>query len=193
MASVITIRPSWKKAARSVLKRATPMVLLLVLFQFWAAGQSGGRGGPVDVLLALILIFAVVADYAYRMTTVLRLTPEALAISSGLARTRQVPRSQIRGVALRRFASYPFRTTFGVAVVYGESGRRFATMPESIWEDDDVHRLQTSLGSTDSSYREVTRDEFKSEFPGSLRNYWGWVLAAIVVVVIFVGATIKNR
>src|ERR1700686_2308724 len=138
MPSTITLRPSRKKAVRSLLKRATPLVILLALFQFWAAGQSSRRYGPIDAVLILILVVAVVADDVHRMTTVIKLTPEILEIGSWLAPTRQVPRSQIRGVALRRYSTYPFRTAFEVAVIYGESGHVFATLPESIWDNDVV-------------------------------------------------------
>ncbi len=176
-----------------MLNRITPLVVLLALFQFWAAGQSGGRDGPVDIVILLILVFAVVVGDVFRMTTVIRLTPEMMAIGSWLTPKRLVPRSDIRGVALRRYTSYPSRASFGVAVVYGESGRRFATLPESVWDDADLYRLQAALGSNNHVYREVTRDEYQREFPGALRNYWGWLLAGVVLVVIFSEAVIQTR
>ena len=189
--AVITIRPSWRKAARSSLRRFTPIAIGAILLQFWLASQSGGKDSPAEALPILILVLAVVADFTYRMTTVLELSPEQLAIRTWVTPRRLVPRSLIRGVALRRFYSYPYSQSF--AVVYGDDGRRFATLPERIWEDDDVHRLQAALGSHDHSYRDVTRDEYKREFPGALNNYLGWLVALGVMAAIFVGIALQNR
>lgn len=189
---VITIRPSFGKAGKSALRRFTPLAIVAVLLQFYLAGQSGGKDSPLEAIPILMLVGAVVADFTYRMTTVVVVTMEQVTIRSWLTFPHVVPRSQIGGVALRRVYSYPIGSR-SYAVIVGDGGRSIATLPEGIWKDDDIRSLQVALGSKDHSYRQVTSDEYKREFPGAVHTYWGWIFAALVMVVMFAGIYLQSR
>ena len=64
----------------------------------------------------LLIALVVMADYAYRMSTVLRVTKDSVTIKSLLPGQRVVPRAAIRGLALRDVYSYPYRRL--IAVIY---------------------------------------------------------------------------
>jgi hypothetical protein len=188
---VVTIKPSWRKAAASVVQRFTPFAIVLIVLQFWLASHTGVKDTQLEVLPLLVLVLAIVADYIYRMTTAVKVESEQLSIHSFLTSPHVIPRSEIRGVALRRVSSY--RSSQSFAVIIGENGRSLATLPEAIWEEDDLRQLQAEVGSKDHSYRQVTRDEYRREFPGATRSYLGWILALVVLIMIFAAAYFQTK
>jgi hypothetical protein len=190
-ASSITLRPSWSKAGKSVLRRASFLLLAYVAMQLWLAAASGGRGGPFGIVIFLLIALVVMADYAYRMSTVLRVTKDSVTIKSLLPGQRVVPRAAIRGLALRDVYSYPYRRL--IAVMYGEHGQAVAILPEGIWDERDLQQLESIFGSRDNTYRRVSSYEFKNEFPGAVKPYLGWALGIAAVVLIFGGTYFQSR
>lgn len=189
----VTLRPSWRKYGRSVLLRFTPAVVIYVALQFWLAGQSGGRDSAYELLPIGLLVLAVVADVAYRMGTVVRVTANYVSIEPPLIGHKVVPRQHVRGVALRGVFSYPGASVY--AVIYDDHNRSIATLPEGIWDEDGLRRLQASLGVNDHAMRYVSAAELSREFPGALTisRYAGWVLAFVVTALMFVGVGLQNR
>ena len=189
----VTLRPSWRKYGRSVLLRFTPAVVIYVALQFWLAGQSGGRDSAYELLPIGLLVLAVVADVAYRMGTVVRVTANYVSIEPPLIGHKVVPRQHVRGVALRGVFSYPGARVY--AVIYDDHNRSIATLPEGIWDEDGLRRLQASLGVNDHAMRYVSAAELSREFPGALTisRYAGWVLAFVVTALTFVGVGLQNR
>jgi hypothetical protein len=189
----VTLRPSWRKYGRSVLLRFTPAVVIYVALQFWLAGQSGGRDSAYELLPIGLLVLAVVADVAYRMGTVVQVTANYVSIEPPLIGHKVVPRQHVRGVALRGVFSYPGARVY--AVIYDDHNRSIATLPEGIWDEDGLRRLQASLGVNDHAMRYVSAAELSREFPGALTisRYAGWVLAFVVTALTFVGVGLQNR
>jgi len=187
---VTTIRPSIGKALRAVAGRFTPMVVALVLIQFWLAGSSTPRDKVFDYIVLVIALAIVVADWIYRISTVLQLTDDALIVQTMLVRRLAIPRRQIHGIALRSVYTYPSSRSY--AVVYGDHGAKIVTLPEGIWKDADIHRLQAAFGSRDHSYRQVTSEEFKREFGSDFFSpYVGWIIAIGMLVLIFIAASTR--
>jgi hypothetical protein len=167
--------------------------MILIVLQFWLANQSGTRDSGFELVPAAALVLAVAADLAYRMNTVVRVTAEDLAIEPPLVMRKVVQRQRVGGVALRGVFSYVGSTMY--AVIYDDHGRSIATLPQGIWDEEDLRRLQAALGTKDRAIRYVSAAELGTEFPGALTvvRYAGWALAAAVVVLIFVGASIEHR
>src|ERR1700694_1342275 len=155
------IRPSWRKYLRTVALRFTPLVLVYVAIQFWLASQAGGKDSAWELLPIGVLVVAVAADIAYRMSTVVRLTPSHLEVGPPFVLRKVVPRSAIRGVALRGVFSRLGTRVY--AVIYDEQDRCIATLPEGIWDEGELRRLQTLLGSTDRSIRYVSAADLSRE------------------------------
>jgi hypothetical protein len=184
---VTTIRPSVRKALRSVARRFTPLVAALVLIQFWLAGPSSPRDKAFDFIVIVTAVTIVAADWVYRMSTVIQLTDDALIVQTMLVRRFAIPRSRIQGIALRSVYVYPSSRSY--VVVYGDRGARIVVLPEGILEDADIHRLQAAFGSRDHSYRQVTSEEFRKEFGKDFFSpYIGWIIALVMMVLIFVAA-----
>jgi hypothetical protein len=180
---VTTIRPSVRKALRSVARRFTPLVAALVLIQFWLAGPSSPRDKAFDFIVIVTAVTIVAADWVYRMSTVIQLTDDALIVQTMLVRRFAIPRSRIQGIALRSVYVYPSSRS------YVDRGARIVVLPEGILEDADIHRLQAALGSRDHSYRQVTSEEFRKEFGKDFFSpYIGWIIALVMMVLIFVAA-----
>jgi len=140
-----------------------------------------------------VLVLAIAGDVVYRVSTVVRITPEHLEIRTLPILRKVVPRSAIRGVALRGVLSYTGARRY--AVIFGEGNRNIATLPEGIWDEDDLRRLQSLLGPTDHSIRYVSSAELSKEFPGTqiIAPYGGWLIAIIVVALIFISAALERR
>jgi hypothetical protein len=189
----VTLRPSWRKYGRSVLLRFTPAVVIYVALQFWLAGQSGGRDSAYELLPIGLLVLALVADVAFRMGTVVRVTANHVSIEPPLIGHKVVSRQHVRGVALRGVFSNLGARVY--AVIYDDHNRSIATLPEEIWDEDALRRLQASLGVDNHAMRYVTASELSREFPGALTisRYAGWVLAFVVTALIFVGVGLQNR
>jgi hypothetical protein len=182
---VTTIRPSVGKALRSVARRFTPVVAALVLIQFWLAGPSSSPSDKAfDYIVIIIALTIVVADWFYRMSTVLQLTDDALIVQTMLVRRFAIPRKRIHGIALRSVYTYPSSRSY--VIVYGDRGTKIVALPEGIWEDADIHRLEVAFGSRDHSYRQVTSKEFRREFGSDFFSpYIGWIIALVMLVLIF--------
>jgi hypothetical protein len=185
---VTAIHPSVGKALRSVAGRFTPVVAALVLIQFWLAGPSSPRDKAFDYIVLVIALTIVVADWIYRISTVLQLTDDALIVQTMLVRRLAIPRERIRGIALRSIYTYPWSRSY--AIVYGDRGTKIVALPEGIWEDADIHRLQAAFGSRDHWYQQVTSKEFRREFGNDFFSpYIGWIIALVMLVFIFIAAS----
>lgn len=171
--------------------RAFPLGLILVVAQFWFAAQSGGRESAIGFVLIGLLAAVFAWSYVRQMTTVVNVSSRELSVQSLVSPQHVYARSAIRGVALRKVSSY--MSVRSLAVIYGEGGRAVATLPEAFWDKDAITHLQAALGSHDTSYREVSRDQFRTEFPGAINTYLGWFLAAFVLAGIFVIALSQSR
>lgn len=57
-----------------------------------------------------------------------------------------------------------------------------------------MRRLQDVFGTTDRSIKYTTSEGLSQEFPGALvlSRYYGWALAVLVVVLIFVGVGLQG-
>ncbi len=189
----LTFWPSWRKYTRTVRFRYLPLALVYLAVQLWLAGQSGAKDSPWDLLPISVLVLAIAGDVVYRVSTVVRITPEHLEIRTLPILRKVVPRSAIRGVALRGVLSYTGARRY--AVIFGEGNRNIATLPEGIWDEDDLRRLQSLLGPTDHSIRYVSSAELSKEFPGTqiIAPYGGWLIAIIVVALIFISAALERR
>ncbi len=187
--SELTLRPSWRKYGQSVLRRFSLLVILAAGLQFWLAGQVGGRDSVFGSLALGLIVFVVVADIGYRMSTVIRVTPVRVVIEAMRFLRRDVPRANVAGVALRGIPSYTGAKLY--AVIFDDHHRSVATLPEGIW-DEDLRRLQAALGAKNDSIKYATSGELAAEFPGALsvERYLGWGLALVVIALIFVGAAV---
>ena len=161
--------------------------------QFWLADQLGGRDSVYELLPIGVLVLAVVADIGYRMGTIVRVTADQVFIERPLIRHKVVARPRVRGVALRGVFSYPGARVY--AVIYDDRDRSIVTLPEGIWDDDDLRQLQASLGAKDHAIRYVSAAELSREFPGVLTfsRYAGWVLAVVVIALVFIGVALQSR
>jgi hypothetical protein len=168
-------------------------VVIYVALQFWLAGQSGGRDSAYELLPIGVLVLAVVVDVGYRMGTVVRVTADHVSIEPPLMLHKVVARQHVRGVALRGVFSYAGASVY--AVIYDDHNRSIATLPEGIWDEDGLRRLQVSLGEKDHATRYVSAAELSREFPGALTisRYAGWVLAFVVIALSFVGVALQGR
>jgi hypothetical protein len=192
--SELTLRPSWRKYGRSILRPLSLFVLAGGAFQFWLAGFSGGKhSGEIFGFLAIALILLVgAADLVYRMTTVIRITREQLEIEAVGFMRRAWPRASVAGVVFLGSVSYMGTRLY--AVIYDRHHRCLAALPEGIWDEDDLHRLQTVLATDGRSAKHLSSGELGSEFPGALRleRYVGWGLAVVVIGLIFVAAAMNQ-
>ena len=188
--SELTLRPSWRKYGQSVLRRFSLLVILAAGLQFWLAGQVGGRDSVFGSLALGLIVFVVVVDIGYRMSTVIRVTPVRVVIEAMRFLRRDVPRANVAGVALRGIPSYTGAKLY--AVIFDDHHRSVATLPEGIWDEDDLRRLQAALGAKNDSIQYATSGELAAAFPGALsvERYLGWGLALVVIALIFVGAAV---
>ena len=189
----LVLRPSWRKYGKSVLLRFTPALVIYVALQFWLAGQSGGHDSAYELLPIGVFVLAVLGDVAYRMGTVVRVTADHVSIEPPLIPHKVVPRQHVRGVAVRDVFSYGRSTVY--AIIYDDHNRSIATLPEGIWDEDGLRRLQVSLGAKDHATQYVSASELSREFPGALTTsrYAGWVLAFVVIALSFVGVALQGR
>jgi hypothetical protein len=167
------------------------LVVLLVAFQFWLARQPGGRDSLFEALPLGVLLLAVAGDLLYRMNSVVRISPERVVVVRPLLPSKVAPRDHVRGLALRGVYSFPGSRLY--AVVYDDNNRCIATLPEGLWDDRDLRHLQTMLGPKDHAIKYVTSNQLRTEFPGALTaaRYAGWVLAVTIVILIFVGVSLR--
>lgn len=91
----MTLRPSWRKYVRSIVLNFSPLVVLLALFQFWVAGQSGGRDSAWELLPIGAFVVALAADILIRMGTVVRLTPTTLQVEPPVFLHREISRESV--------------------------------------------------------------------------------------------------
>jgi len=189
----ISLRPSWRKYGRSVLVRFSHSLLILVGAQLWLGAQSGGRDSVWEALPIGVVVLALVVDVAIRMNTVIRITPNDIAIQAPVILHKLVPRRDVGGLALRGVYSYPGAQIYGV--LYDHNNRCLATLPEGVWDDSDLHRLQSAVYSPSQPIRYGTSAELGREFPGALTwaRYAGWALAVLVVALILVGVALQGR
>ncbi len=140
-----------------------------------------------------VLVLALVIDVAIRMNTVIRISPSDIVIQASLSLQKLVPRKDVGGVALRGVYSYPGTRMY--AILYDHNNRCLATLPEGVWDDGDLYRLQSAVHSPSQSIRYVTSAELSREFPGALSSarYAGWALALLVVALIFVGVPLQGK
>jgi hypothetical protein len=168
-------------------------VLIYVALQFWLAGQSGGKDSAWELLPIGVFVAAIAADIAIRMSTVVRLTPSDLEVGPWWLPHKVVPRKSVRGVALRGVFSRLGTTLY--AVIYDEQNRSVATLPEGIWDEGELKRLQVLLPSKDRATHYVSAADLSREFPGALTivRYAGWVLAIVVIALVFVGVALERQ
>jgi hypothetical protein len=166
-------------------------VIVVIAIQFWLGGPVSGKDAFGFLALGLMVV-VVAADVVYRMSTVVRITAEHVLIETMRFVRKDVPRATVGGVALRGVLSY--RSIQLYAVIYDRQHRCITTLPEGIWDEEDVRRLQAVLGAKDPLIKYVSSGELSSEFPGALtvERYIGWGLAVVVVALIFVAAALSR-
>jgi hypothetical protein len=133
-------------------------------------------------------VLVIAGDIVYRMSTVVRILPGHVVIEVMRVLRRDMPRASVGGVALRGVVSYIGTRLY--AVMYDRHHRCITTLPEGIWDEGDLRRLQDELGAKEHSIKFVNSGELSTEFPGalSLERYLGWGLAVVVIALIFVAA-----
>ena len=189
----VELRPSWGKYARSAF-RLIPLGIAYLAVQFWLGGQGQAKDSPWELLLVGVIVMALAGDITYQMSRVVRLGPSQLEISRPLFPPRVIRRSLIHGLAFRGVVSYLGPTRL-YTVVYDDRHRAIVTLPQAIFDEAALLRLQRALGFHDTTIRYVNTGELQAEFPGALRpaRYLGWFLAILVMGMIFVGVAITNR
>ncbi len=188
----LVLRPSWRKYGRSILRRLSPLVIVVIAIQFWLGGPVTGRDSGFGFLALGLMVIVFAADIVYRMSTVVRILPAHVVIEVMRFVRRDVPRASVAGVALRGVVSYiSYLGTQLYAVIYDRHHRCITTLPEGIWDEEDLRRLQAALGAEDHLIKFVSSSELSTEFPGalSLERYLGWGLAVVVIALILVAST----
>jgi hypothetical protein len=186
----LALRPSWRKCGRVVLRRFGLLVIVSIGLQFWLAGLVGGRDSGLGVLALALILFAVIADVTFRMSTVIRVSPTHVVIETMRLLRREVPRARVGGMALRGIPSWVGARLY--AILYDQQQRCIATLPEGIWDENDLDRLLKVFGAKDQSIKYVTSGELAAEFPGALsvQRGLGWGLAVLVIALMFLGAAL---
>jgi hypothetical protein len=191
----LTIRPSWKKAMRSVVGRASLAVVFVVGYNFWAASQIGGKGlGIFDIATFVAIAVLALADHLYRISTVIEVTRDQLTIRSIFGRSHAVPRSALGGIALRTLIPrYSMGSAKSLALIFDRHDRTIATLPEAIWTDEDIRRLHAALGLRRGHYVPIAAEDLKHQHPGANRDYWTWIFGSVLLVVIAGGSYLASR
>ena len=84
----LVLRPSWRKYGTSILRRLSPLVIVVIAIQFWLGGPVTGRDSVFGFFALGLMVIVFAADIVYRMSTVIRVMPghvviEAMRIRSG--------------------------------------------------------------------------------------------------------------
>ncbi len=145
----LLLQPSFLRWAHAFISNVLMLALIAVALFL--------RGGSIGTLVAVLIVAgasAVVSMYFSRVRV--RVTPDEL-ISTGLLRTRRIPRAGVASVVTAAMPrSHKASRTFPHVFVFDEDGRRVVRLRGTHWLEDDMRRLIRSLGKTPQKVGGIT-------------------------------------